>query len=109
MKGTILDFLKLATEKPELAKDLVELARRFDFEFTDEVSDEALDSVAGGLSVGLNFLSTVSKSSGGTTSAFPDVCQTPTPAGPVPIPYPNVGAATDGDGTSTKGTTKTNG
>jgi len=22
--------------------------------------------------------------------AFPDVCQTPTPAGPVPIPYPNM-------------------
>lgn len=22
--------------------------------------------------------------------AFPDVCQTPTPAGPVPIPYPNI-------------------
>ena len=50
MKGTILDFLKLATEKPELAKELVELARRNDFEFTppDEVSDEALDGVAGG-------------------------------------------------------------
>ena len=23
--------------------------------------------------------------------AFPDVCLTPTPAGPVPIPYPNMG------------------
>lgn len=23
--------------------------------------------------------------------AFPDVCLTPTPAGPVPIPYPNIG------------------
>ena len=22
--------------------------------------------------------------------AFPDVCKTPTPAGPVPIPYPNI-------------------
>jgi hypothetical protein len=48
MKGTILDFLKLAGEKPELAKELVELAARHDFEFTDEVSDEELDSVAGG-------------------------------------------------------------
>lgn len=26
---------------------------------------------------------------GGMLSAFPDVCQTPTPVGPVPIPYPN--------------------
>ena len=29
---------------------------------------------------------------GGLCMAFPDVCLTPTPAGPVPIPYPNVGA-----------------
>ena len=28
---------------------------------------------------------------GGTAVAFPDVCKTPTPAGPVPIPYPNTG------------------
>lgn len=27
---------------------------------------------------------------------FPDVAQTPTPAGPVPIPYPNLGAAAGG-------------
>ena len=27
---------------------------------------------------------------GGFTVAFPDVCKTPTPAGPVPIPYPNI-------------------
>lgn len=26
----------------------------------------------------------------GTDMGFPDVCLTPTPAGPVPIPYPNV-------------------
>ena len=26
----------------------------------------------------------------GTDTGFPDVCLTPTPAGPVPIPYPNV-------------------
>jgi uncharacterized protein DUF4150 len=26
----------------------------------------------------------------GTDMAFPDVCLTPSPAGPVPIPYPNV-------------------
>ena len=27
---------------------------------------------------------------GGMDMAFPDVCKTPTPAGPVPIPYPNM-------------------
>jgi hypothetical protein len=27
---------------------------------------------------------------GGMAFAFPDVCKTPTPAGPVPIPYPNM-------------------
>jgi hypothetical protein len=26
---------------------------------------------------------------GGANLCFPDVCKTPTPAGPVPIPYPN--------------------
>jgi hypothetical protein len=29
---------------------------------------------------------------GGMCMAFPDVCLTPTPAGPVPIPYPNIAA-----------------
>ncbi len=33
--------------------------------------------------------------SGGMSMVFPDVCKTPTPAGPVPIPYPNVGKAAD--------------
>ena len=28
--------------------------------------------------------------SGGKSLVFPDVCKTPTPAGPVPIPYPNL-------------------
>jgi hypothetical protein len=27
---------------------------------------------------------------GGMDMAFPDVCKTPTPAGPIPIPYPNM-------------------
>ena len=49
MKGTILDFLKLATEKEALAKDLLELATKYDFEFSDEELSEAeLDQVAGG-------------------------------------------------------------
>ena len=48
MKGTILDFLNLAAEKPELAKEFVELATKYEFEFTDEVSDDQLESVVGG-------------------------------------------------------------
>lgn len=28
----------------------------------------------------------------GIDTGFPDVCLTPTPAGPVPIPYPNIAA-----------------
>jgi hypothetical protein len=35
------------------------------------------------------------KGSGGQSPIFPDVCKTPTPAGPVPIPYPNIGKASD--------------
>jgi hypothetical protein len=37
----------------------------------------------------------VHKGSNGTSIAFPDVCKTPTPGGPVPIPYPNVGQSSD--------------
>jgi hypothetical protein len=50
MKGTILDLLKLVTENPELAQELVELADRYDFEFTagGELGDEDLEKVAGG-------------------------------------------------------------
>ena len=33
--------------------------------------------------------------SGGMSPVFPDVCKTPTPAGPIPIPYPNIGKAAD--------------
>jgi len=52
MKGTILDFLKLACETPELAKELLDLAAKHDFEFSDEVSDEDLEPVAGGSDLG---------------------------------------------------------
>jgi len=52
MKGTILDFLKLAAEKPELAKELVELAAKHGFEFSDdELSDSELEAVAGGITL----------------------------------------------------------
>jgi hypothetical protein len=48
-----------------------------------------------GVTVGVNSLSVVHKGSGGFTSAFPDVCKTPTPGGPVPIPYPNIAKSSD--------------
>jgi hypothetical protein len=35
------------------------------------------------------------KGSGGMSPVFPDVCKTPTPAGPIPIPYPNIGKSSD--------------
>jgi hypothetical protein len=37
----------------------------------------------------------VHKGSNGMNMVFPDVCKTPTPAGPIPIPYPNMGKAAD--------------
>jgi hypothetical protein len=44
-----------------------------------------------GVTVGVNNLSIVHKSSNGVTIAFPDVCKTPAPPAPsVPIPYPNI-------------------
>ena len=54
------------------------------------------------VNVGVNKMSVVTKDSGGVTAAFPDVCKTPSPAGPIPIPYPNVAKASDTD----KGTKK---
>jgi hypothetical protein len=35
------------------------------------------------------------KGSGGMSIVFPDVCKTPSPAGPIPIPYPNISKASD--------------
>jgi len=35
------------------------------------------------------------KGSSGQSPIFPDVCKTPTPAGPVPIPYPNIGMSSN--------------
>ncbi len=45
------------------------------------------------------FATTVAK---GSTMAFPDVCKTPTPAGPIPIPYPNTAQTMMGKPKSTK-------
>jgi uncharacterized protein DUF4150 len=44
----------------------------------------------------------VHKSSGGMSTVFPDVCKTPSPAGPIPIPYPNIGMASDTSSGPTK-------
>jgi hypothetical protein len=54
------------------------------------------------VTVGVNFLSVVHAGSNGVTIAFPDVCKTPSPAGPIPIPYPNIAKSSD----TAKGTTK---
>ena len=55
-----------------------------------------------GVTVGVNSMSVVHKDSGGVSPSFPDVCKTPSPAGPVPIPYPNVARSSD----TAKGTKK---
>jgi hypothetical protein len=50
----------------------------------------------------VNNLTVVHAGSSGVSPAFPDVCKTPSPAGPVPIPYPNVAQSSDtADGSST--------
>ena len=48
-----------------------------------------------GVTVGVNSLSVVHKSSSGVTIAFPDVCKTPASPSPIPIPYPNIGMSSD--------------
>ena len=48
-----------------------------------------------GVTVGVNNMSVVHKSSNGITVAFPDVCKTPSPGGPIPIPYPNIAKSGD--------------
>lgn len=45
--------------------------------------------------VNVNMRTVVHASSNGIASAFPDVCKTPTPGGPVPIPYPNISQSSD--------------
>ncbi len=42
------------------------------------------------------------KGSGGMSTVFPDVCKTPSPAGPIPIPYPNIGMASNTSGGPSK-------
>lgn len=47
------------------------------------------------VTVAVNNMSVVHAGSNGITTAFPDVCLTPSPAGPVPIPYPNIAQSSD--------------
>ena len=50
----------------------------------------------------VNNLTVVHASSSGMAMSFPDVCKTPSPAGPIPIPYPNIAQSSDtADGSST--------
>ena len=42
----------------------------------------------------------ISTKAGGMSQAMPDVCKTPSPAGPVPIPYPNIASFTQADPSS---------
>ena len=49
MKGTITDFLELVSTKPELSRELIELAARHGFVFSlDELSNSELQCVVGG-------------------------------------------------------------
>jgi uncharacterized Zn-binding protein involved in type VI secretion len=48
-----------------------------------------------GATVNVNMRTVVHASSGGIATAFPDVCKTPSPAGPIPIPYPNIAKSGD--------------
>lgn len=45
--------------------------------------------------VNVNNLTVVHQDSSGMVMGFPDVCKTPSPAGPIPIPYPNVAKSSD--------------
>jgi hypothetical protein len=50
MKGTFMDFVKFLNENEKLREDVVAVASKHGFEFSDEVSDAELEAVAGGSS-----------------------------------------------------------
>ena len=53
----------------------------------------------------MNLRDIAQKGGGGVGIAFPDVCKTPSPGGPVPVPCPNIIRAADSDfGAGTKTT-----
>jgi hypothetical protein len=43
-----------------------------------------------------------SKGGGQCVASAPDVCKTPSPAGPVPVPYPNLASVSSASGTCSK-------
>jgi hypothetical protein len=45
--------------------------------------------------VNCNMRTVVHATSNGVATNFPDVCNTPSPVGPIPIPYPNVALSSD--------------
>lgn len=45
--------------------------------------------------VNVNHRTVVHAKSDGLVIGFPDVCLTPSPAGPIPIPYPNIAKSSD--------------
>src|ERR1700686_2769648 len=55
------------------------------------------------ITIRINNLSLCHKGSNGiSTATIPDVCNPPSPAGPVPIPYPNIAMSSDlAQGTTT--------
>lgn len=50
MKGTIVDFLEQMIENEALRRDVVAVASKHGFEFTDELDDAELEGVSGGTS-----------------------------------------------------------
>ena len=48
-----------------------------------------------GATLNVNNMTVVHAGSGGTSTAAPDTCKTPTPGGPQPLPYPNIAMSSD--------------
>ena len=113
------DVGKALQGRSDVGAATVELARDAGFDFTEdefdrvlgerygdrELSDAELDEASGGtLSLGGDSLSVAYRTYSGAMLAFPDVCKTPSPGGPVPIPYPTTTTASDTTTKSTKST-----
>lgn len=54
-----------------------------------------------GSSMNVNKKTVVHSGSGGQGLCFPDICKTPTPAGPTPMPYPNQASSSNAASTTT--------
>ena len=49
MKGSFIDFIEFLSENEDLRKDIIDVAAKHGFEFSDEVSDVDLEAVVGGV------------------------------------------------------------